>query len=225
MASIYEQALGAEFRKLHPRIRERFGFDSSDRIASVGRGTMDRIWYAKWAFAPLLLGATRHIMFPKGGREIPFNIHNYAYRDSFGRETVTWQRAFRFPRTIRRFDATMIYSAKRARIVDYLGNKQHLAVDLELAAAPNGGLRIRSADQRFYEKWLRFPFPRRLTGIADVCEWYDDKSECYRISVEVANPILGPVFRYSGNFQALFLQVEPHEIPFEARPLREEPRE
>ncbi|MFB9328486.1 DUF4166 domain-containing protein [Paenibacillus aurantiacus] len=225
MASIYEQALGAEFRKLHPRIQERFGFDSIDRIASIGRGTMDRIWYAKWAFAPLMVGASRSIMFPQGGRDIPFQISNYAYRDGFGRETVTWLRAFRFPRTIRKFDATMIYSEKRSRIVDYLGSKQHLAVDLELAVAPNGGVRIQSADQRFYERWIRFPFPRALTGIADVCEWYDDELSCFRISVQVASPIFGPVFRYNGTFQAAFVRMDPHEIPLEARPLREQSRE
>ncbi|MFC4101164.1 DUF4166 domain-containing protein [Paenibacillus xanthanilyticus] len=225
MASIYEQALGAEFRKLHPRIQERFGFGSRDRVASIGHGTMEQVWYAKWAVAPLLLGATRHIMFPQGGRDIPFNIRNYAYVDSFGRETVTWLRAFRFPGAIRKFDATMIYSEKRSRIVDYLGSKQHLAVDLELSAEPNGGLRIRSSDQRFYERWLRFPFPRTLTGTADVCEWYDDEAGCFQIRVQVVNPMAGPVFRYSGTFQAAFVSVAPHDIPLDAKPLREEARE
>jgi len=40
--SIYEQALGDEFRQLHPRIQERFGFRSKDHRASVGTGVMLR---------------------------------------------------------------------------------------------------------------------------------------------------------------------------------------
>ncbi|WP_068775921.1 DUF4166 domain-containing protein [Paenibacillus sp. FJAT-26967] len=225
MTSIYELALGPAFKSLHPRIQERFGFCSSDRTASIGQGVMERIWFSKWAALPLLLGTTRHIMFPQGGSGIPFTIENYAYQDSYGRETVTWIRKFKFPGMIRHFDATMIYSSQRQGIVDYLGNKQHLAVDLEIAAAPNQGIRIRSGDQRFYEGWLGFRFPRIFTGTADVCEWYDEDIERYRISVEVTNPILGTVFQYKGTFRAHFIETQPSFIPLDVKPLREEFRE
>jgi len=225
MGSIYEQALGADFRKLHPRIRERFGFSSEDRVASVGHGIMERIRFSKLVSIPLYMGAKRHIMFPQGGSRIPFTIENFAYVDRYGRETVTWVRTFKFPNALRRFDATMIYSRKRNRIVDYLGNKQHLAVDLEVSAAPNGGIRIRSGEQRLYEGLLQFRFPMRLSGIADVCEWYDDPADCYRISVEVNNPLIGTVFQYEGSFRARLVDAPPEHIPLDVRPLREESRE
>ena len=72
-------------------------------------------------------------MFPEQGEDVPFTIENYAYRDSFGRETVTWLRTFNM-RKVRRFDAYMLYSQQRRKIVDYLGTHQHLAVDIELSA-------------------------------------------------------------------------------------------
>ena len=222
--SIYERALGASFAKLHPRIRERFGLTSEGGIASIGRGTMDRIWYAKWAAVPLYIGTKRHIMFPDAGSRVPFTIENYAYIDSFGRETVTWVRKFRFPGKIRRFDATMIYSRSRGTIVDYLGDRQHLAVDLNIAPAPNGGIRIRSGEQRFYEGPVQFRFPRPLTGVADVCEWYDDEARAYKIEVNVTNPMFGPVFGYSGTFQAELIDSR-GAIPDDVKPLREEARE
>jgi hypothetical protein len=225
MASIYEKALGEDFQKLHPRIQERFGFDSKDRKASLGRGVMDRIWYSKLAALPLYVGTLRHIMFPQSGEGVPFSIANYAYRDSFGRETVTWCREFRFDNAIRKFDATMIYSDKRQAIVDYLGNKQHLAVDLRMRVSEKGGIRIRSGDQRFYEGLLQFHFPKALTGMAEVHEWYDDREDTYKISVEVTNPLLGHVFRYQGRFQARFVVHNEDEIPLHVRPLREECRE
>ncbi|BBI34462.1 DUF4166 domain-containing protein [Cohnella abietis] len=225
MASIYQQVLGNDFQKLHPRIQQRFGFNSKDRVASIGYGVMERIWYSKWALLPLYLGTLRNIMFPQGGEQVPFTIGNYAYVDSFGRETVTWSRKFKFPRAIRCFDATMIYSQARDRIVDYLGSKQHLAVDLQISAQENGGIKIRSGEQRFYEGGIKFKFPSLLTGIADVCEWYDDEESTYKISVEVNNPILGTIFRYSGRFQARFEEMDDVAIPLDVKPLREERRE
>ncbi|GAB6931322.1 DUF4166 domain-containing protein [Paenibacillus sp. JCM 10914] len=224
MTSIYEQALGGDFHRLHPKIQERFGFGSRDGIASIGEGVMDEIWYSSWAAIPLHIGVTRHIMFPNKGKGIPFRIENYAYSDKYGRETVTWCRSFQFSQRQRWFDATMIYSLERACVVDYLGTKQHLAVDLDVSIAENGGIRIESGDQRFYEGWLRLRLPAVLTGKADVCEWYDDKNREYRISVEVRNPLLGPVFRYKGRFQAHTVVVADGRVPEHVKPLREEAR-
>lgn len=225
MTSIYEQALGAQFQKLHPKIQERFGFNSEDNIAWIGEGVMEEIWHASWAVLPLYIGTMRHIMFPNRGRGIPFRIENYAYQDEYGRETVTWCRSFDFPGNRRRFDATMIYSMQRSRVVDYLGNKQHLAVDLAISAGNHGGIRIQSREQRFYEGLLQFRFPRCLTGTADVCEWYEDRNQKYRISVEVINPILGPVFRYKGSFQARPICMSGQAVPPHVKPLRTEVRE
>lgn len=223
--SIYEQVLGEKFHKLHPNIQRRFGFNSSHKIASIGRGVMNRIWISPFAKVPLHMYAVRNILLPQGGVNVPFSIENYAYRDRFGRETVTWIRKFKFKNRIRRFDATMIYSEGLKGIVDYLGNKQHLAVDLSISVEANGGIRIRSGDQRVYERRLQFRFPRILTGTADVCEWYDDEEGQYKISVEIANPLIGPVFRYEGSFRVQFVKVCPSMIPIDAQPLREERRE
>src|SRR4051812_8849759 len=131
MSSIYQRAMGAEFEKLHPKIQERFGFSSVDGIAAIGTGVMERIWHGPFYTLPfLVLGSWRRIMFPASGVNVPFRIENYAYQDRYGRETVTWIRKFQFPRRIRRFDATMVYSRQRNLIVDYLGTHQHLAVDI-----------------------------------------------------------------------------------------------
>ncbi|WP_127530482.1 DUF4166 domain-containing protein [Paenibacillus kobensis] len=225
MASIYEQALGESFLQLHPRIRERFGFSSGDRVASVGTGTMNRIWHNRFVALALRLGMARHIMFPNSGNHVPFTIENYAFVDRYGRETVSWIRKFKFKQAIRHFDATMIYSKRRSRIVDYLGNKQHLAVDLQISAAPNGGIRILSGEQRFYEGPFGFRIPRLLTGTAEVTEWFDDELDRYRISVCVRNPIIGTVFRYDGTFEARMVDTCEAGIPIDVLPLREEERE
>lgn len=111
---------------------------------------MERVWHGPF-YAQLFLrvGLRHHILFPETGQNVPFRIENYAYRDPLGRETVTWIRRFIFPRHVRCFDATMIRSAARNRIVDYLGTHQFLAVDIDLAVTARGGLQLRSGEQRF----------------------------------------------------------------------------
>jgi hypothetical protein len=217
--------MGSDFDRLHPQVQRRFGFSSDDQVAALGRGVMDRLWHGLPYTLPFLyLGSWRRIMFPEQGHNIPFTIENFAYRDSFGRETVTWLRTFQTRRP-RRFDAYMIYSHERRRIVDYLGTHQHLAVDLDLRVDARGGLRLRSGQQRFYEHVIGFRFPLIFSGVADVCEWFDESAGRFRIEVSVANRTWGKLFGYSGSFEVQWLPMTANQIPAHVKPRREERRE
>jgi hypothetical protein len=221
--SIYQIALGEEFKTLHPRIQERFGFSSADRVASIGRGVMQEVWRGGFYTLPFLyVGTWRRIMFPETAQNVPFQIENYAYRDRFGRETVTWLRTFE-TRKRRRFDAYMIYSNQRGKIVDYLGTHQHLAVDIEVKAGNNGGLCLRSGEQRFYEGAFALRFPMLFSGVANVCEWFDDETGKYQINVNVSNKVWGPLFGYRGSFDVEWVKIS--ESPASAKPARDEQRE
>lgn len=225
MISIYRRAMGSDFAKLHPQIQRRFSLTSENGIAAVGSGTMDTLWHgAPYTLPFLSIGTWRSIMFPEQGHNVPFTIQNYAYSDPLGRETVTWVRTFS-TRKVRRFDAYMIYSEKRGCIVDYLGTHQHLAVDLELSVAPNGGLRLRSGEQRFYEGPVAFRFPLFFSGVAEVCEWYDDEQKCFRIEVSAQNRTWGKLFGYAGRFQVEWKKAGPVDVPAGILPKRIEERE
>ena len=225
MSSIYQRALGADFSRLHPQIQRRFGFSSADGLASIGTGVMDEVWKGRLYTEPFLrIGTWRRIMFPETGRSIPFTIENYAFVDQFGRETVSWVRTFQSRRT-RRFDAYMIYSDARGRIVDYLGSHEHLAVDIDLSVDDEGGLRLRSGEQRFYEGPLGFRFPLLFSGVANVREWYDDAVGCFRIEVDVRNSVWGRLFGYRGSFTVEWRDVAPGAVPRHILPRRQEARE
>ncbi len=222
MTSIFQRALGPDFERLHPRLQRRFGFSSADEVACVGYGWMERVWHASGFTRPFLaLGARRHILVRGTGHDIPFTIENHAYRDSFGRETVTFARTFWFD-TVQHWDATMTYSSERAAIVDYLGTHQHLAVDLHLSVDKQGGLLIRSGEQRLRACGVGLGVPRLLTGTAEVRERYDDDLERFRIEVTVTNHRFGPLFGYLGSFIATY-----HErlmVPASVKPVRETAR-
>lgn len=223
MNSIYREVLGEAFDRLHPKIQARFGFSSEDGLAAIGRGTMARVWHGPlYTYPFLVIGTFRRIMFPERGTDVPFTIRNYAYKDPLGRETVTWIRDFA-TRVPRRFDAYMIHSPSRGLIVDYLGTHQHLAVDLELSVMENGGLRLVSGEQRFYEGPVAFRFPMLFSGVAEVKEWYDDDLGRYRIEVVVSNRTWGRLFGYSGAFDVEW--IEGGEVPEDVLPRRVEKRE
>jgi hypothetical protein len=224
MKSIYERALGSDFARLHPEIQRRFGFSSKDNTASIGTGVMEELWHGPPYTLPFLyVGSWRRIMFPESGRDVSFQIMNYGYLDALGRETITWIRTFHTKRP-RRFDAYMIYSEQRQCIVDYLGTHQHLAVDIDLGIASNGGLCLRSGAQRFFEGPVGFSFPMLFSGVADVCEWYDETDKCFRIEVEVKNRTWGRLFGYKGHFQVEWKSVVAG-VPEELLPRRTERRE
>lgn len=250
---VFAKGIGADFGRLHPQMQRRFGVGvgvgaqvpaqggaapenagpggkyRGTGYACVGRGIMREIRTGSWWVRPfLLLGATRNIMFPESGRDVPFQIDNYPYIDGYGRETVTFVRTMEVrPGKRRRFDATMIYSETLGRVVDYLGTHQHLAVDLELTVTDRGGLRLVSGAQRFYEGWIGFTFPAFLTGRAYLDEFYDDARECYVIDLEVRHPLFGLLFGYRGEFTCEFPEVDTVRAPVPAslKPYREELRE
>jgi hypothetical protein len=226
MTSIYQRALGAEFERLHPQLQRRFGFSSTDGVAHVGTGVMDEVWRGPWWTLPfLLLGSTRRVLFPSRGKDVPFTISNYAYVDGFGRETVTWARRFKLRRRYRAFDATMVYSEQRGKVIDYLGTHQHLAVDIDCRVDEHGAMCIKAGDQRFYEGPVAFSFPMLFSGVAEVRESYDDEREQFHIDVRVTNPVFGPLFGYHGWFTVKEVPCAPEDIPLDVRPLREERRE
>jgi hypothetical protein len=64
-----------------------------------------------------------------------------------------------------------------------------------------------------------------FSGVAEVCEWYQESDQQFHIKVDVRNRVWGPLFGYSGSFQVKWLPVKPDEIPVDIMPIRCERRE
>jgi hypothetical protein len=173
-----------------------------------------------WTLPFLYLGKLRNILIPRVGRNVPFVIKHYPYRDPYGRETITFVREYRIRSRPSRFDATMI--VENGRLIDYLGTHQHLAVDLDLQVTSDGSLLLTTHAQRFYEGPVGFRFPLLFSGQATLHESYDDAAEVYRVKLEVNNRAFGFLFGYEGQFQCEFLPAV--DAPAELKPVRHERR-
>jgi len=224
VTGIFETALGDDFARLHPMMRRRFGVGIDAGYACVGTGVMTRIRRGPWWTVPFLwVGRIRNILVPIQGSDVPFTVENYPYVDPLGRETITFVRTYGAGTRPHRFDATMIYSERSARVIDYLGTHQHLAVDLELSVGDDGSLLLRSDAQRFYEGPIAFRFPMLFSGRAELRESYDESTGAYRIRLEVTNDRFGFLFGYEGSFTCAF--PEARDAPARLRPRRHERRE
>jgi hypothetical protein len=72
MTSIFRTVMGADFERLHPELRRRFSVGLASGEACTGHGVMDRVWHGRGFVKPFLaLGATRHILVPRQGRNVP----------------------------------------------------------------------------------------------------------------------------------------------------------
>ena len=226
VTSMFERALGDGLRPVasdapealrrRTRLRLRLRRHAA-RCRRSGEGRGGRVPF-------LQIGRLRNILVPDQGSDVPFRIENYPYRDELGRETVTFVREYEIAGHERRFDATMIYSERLQRIVDYLGTHQHLAVDLQLEVMSDGSLHLRSDAQRFYEGPLvSFRFPMLFSGRADLHERFDDEAGVYRVSLEVRNRFFGFLFGYDGEFSCEFPAAT--DAPARLKPVRTEARE
>jgi hypothetical protein len=221
VTSIFQQALGDDFFRLHPMLQRRFGVGLDSGEACIGRGMMAEIRRGPWWTVPFLqIGRLRNILIPEVGHDIPFTIENFPYRDPLGRETVTFVREYGIRTRRWRFDATMILD--RGQVIDYLGTHQHLAVDLKLAVDDDGGLIVASGDQRFYEGPIAFRFPMLFSGRAHLRERYDDVENAFHIDLEVHNERFGFLFGYHGSFTCEWIPVD--DAPKRLKPRRHEPR-
>jgi hypothetical protein len=230
-SSLVARRLGAAaFGRLHPASRERHGFGPEDGLYSIGVGTMDRVWHSTVLFAPfLLLGSARNIMFPESGKDVPFRIECWSYRDRHGRDTLSLNRSFEFPgrrgstRT-RRFDEYLVELPADRGLRIYVGSQQHLAATITVAATERGGVRFATGAQRLFTRAISLRFPMLLSATAEVEEWFDDSIGRFRIEARVRNRIFGDVLGCRGTFTSSLAPIPSDGVPSSIRPRIEEAR-
>ncbi|NYF13995.1 hypothetical protein HDC34_002289 [Pseudoclavibacter sp. JAI123] len=203
LQSVYEQVLGPQIERLHPQLRRYFG---PIPAGNEGRGRGVYSWAGprhsglRPVFAWL---AWRHVLFPERGRSVPFTIRNRPEDDG----ALSARREFAFPLVTRVMEDTMRaipVPGGRPRLVDRLGRRRGLEVELELRVH-EGGLRMRSTGLWLRMRVpvavavLRVPLPCVVTMTLDERAHPDgDGRQC--VDVRLRSPIIGDVFRYVGAF-------------------------
>lgn len=199
LSSIYEKILGNSYKNLHPKLQHRYRL--TEQKGFIGKGIMDEISGGSFLVRPIFtLGTKYRIFFAERGNQIPFKIVNKVTIDKKGKQIVHWDRTFRFKEKSRYFDAIMFLNERGDELFDYFGKPPLLGSTLSLTVNQNGSMQISSKKQWLNLLGKKIPLPKFLHGVASISESYDEGEQCYRITVEVKNPLVGRLFYYRGKF-------------------------
>ncbi|KMJ57166.1 hypothetical protein AB685_17295 [Bacillus sp. LL01] len=199
--TIYQELLGEDFQKLHPKLQARYSLSVDKPFSGVG--TMTKIEAGASWLKPFLTLATRwQFLFPESGENVPFTIKNTCRTLPNGEAEIYWERSFNFEKVTRKFNAFMTIDPKRGVVKDYLGEPSLFYSDLTLRVTPEGHMQILSGLQRVVLGKLEIPILRFLEGVVTVEEGYDEDREVFTIQVNIQNPIVGRVMAYEGEFTA-----------------------
>ena len=198
MRSIYEHILGESYHELHPKLQHRYRLTIEQPFK--GQGVMTKIsGGSPFIRLFLKLGVKYRLFFSERGTHIPFLIENTTYLNEQGKQVVTWDRTFSFPKVNRHFDAIMFVDDSKREVVDAFGKPSVLISTLTFQVE-NGTMHILPKKQWLVLFGRKIPLPNWLYGKADILEYYDDERDCYCIRVTVHNAIVGNVFHYEGTF-------------------------
>jgi hypothetical protein len=187
--SVYERVLGERTRDLDPALRAYFGALPAGRTG-YGSGVYEVAGSRHRWLAPVLAWfATRQLLFPEYGHGIPFEVVNTPTADG-----LSARRTFAFPRRTRvMVDAMTVVDGV---LHDRLGRRGGLEVELLLDVV-DGGLHMRSRRLWLHLGSVRF----RMPGLARVSLAETATGDGrQRVDVRITAPVLGEVFRYTGEF-------------------------
>ncbi len=186
-----------------PRVlRDQYLVRPTDNYRVVLEGTMDRIWHRPfWLWPFLRLLAAFDILFPEQGSNVEASMMVEGRHDGQGGGAQTWRRTFRFRRP-RRFDATMAFDLRLARVVEQMGPLGVLEVVWNVTFESPATIRIVTEGIRFGVGRRRIALPRWATVEVRVSETaLLDQSETIAVELAVRQQWLGEIFGYAGRFQ------------------------
>ena len=200
--SVYEQLLGEDFYKLHPKIQQRYSKQAGTPFEAQGIMHQVATGY-KWLSPMYKIGSQFKFLLPEGGRNIPFHLKSVMEILPSGEAIERWDRTFYFPTAEHRFKSFMTVNAERTVAIDHFGEPNVATSELKFSVTKEGRLIIQTGAQ--YAKLLAFgiPLPRMMQGIGLVEEGYDEEKEKYTIHLSTRNPLLGQFMAYSGEFEEI----------------------
>lgn len=193
--SLFAQALGNEWDKVHPTVRRHYDLHPGDE--RLLRGEMSEVFHSLWVKPFILFGRLFGALVPYRGNNVPVEVRNYC---EAGNNHLQWRRRFFFPgRKPYPFASRMEHLAGN-EIVEFvrlgLGIRMTLSVEEGALCYTTNGYLWRLGPLRLtLPDWLFF-------GSGTITERGVD-SEQVDLDFTLVHPLFGPSFRYAGRFRLI----------------------
>ncbi len=207
MTSLFEREVGETWDTLHPRVRERYGIETSEGREAIGVGQMAKLGHSRRAIPALWAGPIDDTLFPESGTDVPFRILTSPFLDSNGNEALILDRRFETDPP-RRFVDTLRWNPNRGCLTDLYGHRGLIAADLHITA-DHGALVLSIGTQwlRLGDRYVELPELCSING--RLCDWYDDERGRFRVAADITNPLVGQVIGYEGSFETEYRSAQP----------------
>ena len=185
--------------------RAQFLHSVDDPSKIVLEGALHHVWHRPAWLRPLFLFLGRlHILVPDTGFEIPTTLEVITNRLPDGRPSHIWQRTMHF-RTARYFPTTIMYDARRHRVVDLVGPRNALHMVWRAKFHPPDTFTLNTHACGIYlvgrVRWLPgWLWPWLLGTVRFVQRAYSIDSNRVDLAIAIRHPLFGDVFGYDGTF-------------------------
>lgn len=197
--SVYQQLLGKDFGKLHPKLQHRYHTAPGETFRA--RGVMTTIKHGSPLLTPFYYAAPlMDFLFPEQGQNIPFHMAHTCVENGDGMFDIEWSRKFYFPTKTRAFNSTTRVDLKTNDAYDLLGKPAMMRSNLLLDVTKEGKLITRTNAQHLFGL---VPLPSFFKGKAIVEDGFDDELGLYTVHATVYNDMLGTIIMYAGTFQEM----------------------
>lgn len=186
--SPWEQALGSEIERLHPRLRAYFGAIPFGSIG-YGRGVFDVVGTPRrWLWPVLAILGLDSIIFPVWERHVAFRVRNAP-----GSNRVDSLRRFEFSdRSRTMVDSTSIGPGG---LTDRLGRRGFMLV--RLGARVSDRMLVLESTSVVV---CGIPLPAAIAPRVVLTERWDDATERQQVSLVLDAPVVGRLYEYTGSF-------------------------
>lgn len=198
---VIQQALGREWDKLHPLVRQHYDIRPGSSSELIIKGIMDEVYHSKIAKLFLLPGRLFGALVPYKGTQVPTTVINRTKHGNH--KAMFWFRTLKFPNKPEViFESRMEYD-KDDSIIEYV--KLGLGIKMKMSVN-NGVLVFTSRSYTWNIGPLKLNIPTWLIlGHATIIE-KALSDDVFFINFEMTHPWFGKTFSYSGEFH---IQKEP----------------
>lgn len=195
--SVYEQLLGEDFARLHPKLQHRYRTEPGTTFRA--KGVMTTIQHGSPLLLPFYQAAPlMDFLFPEQGNNIPFDMVHSCVDQGDDTYDIVWSRHFYFPTKTRAFNSTTRIDLKTKDAYDLLGKPAMMHSNLLLNVTKEGRLITRTNAQLLFGV---VPLPSFFKGKAIVEDGFDDTRGVYTVHATVYNDLLGTIMMYAGEFE------------------------